>query len=95
MCEGGGGSKAGFDPPIFIVFNPSNSLTPTAIHPLPSHFLRQVGRVKFVPSNCLAPPVDEVVKDIVIGAGGLGFGSRAVQIGQCRHRCDVSVLPRR
>ena len=33
------------------------------------------------------------VVDIAIGAALLGFDSRADQIG--RHRCDVSVLPRR
>ena len=39
-------------------------------------------------------PVGVVVKDTAIGAGGLGFGSRALKSDTLspvvRHRCDVS-----
>ena len=41
-------------------------------------------------ANCSSRHV-EVVKDL--RAGGLGFYSRAGQIGHCLHRCEVSVCP--
>ena len=46
-------------------------------------------------------PVGIVVKDIAIGAGGLGFDSRSDRIGHlllsptAHHRCYVSMSPRR
>ena len=44
MCEGEGGIKTGFHPQSSPFSNPSNSLTPAAIHPPtpPSHISRQI-----------------------------------------------------
>ena len=52
----------------------------------------QVGRVYYVPHHCTSGV--SKFKARAIGAGGLGFESRAGQIGTvsptARHRCDVS-----
>ena len=58
------------------------------------HFCNIAVDIRFL-SSWKHWPVVVVVKDIAICVGCLGFDSLADQIGRCRHRCDVSVLPMR